>query len=91
MLFRVKLYTANRYEPSHDLTDTRVVGTVRAAELCAEALLAPHRVHTTRDCYHRDVGRAAYVTVTDRDGIIRHMADAPVTIVPSVGELGYTP
>lgn len=70
--------------------ERRVCGSRRAAELCAESMLRPHRVVTTSACYHRDIGRAASVDI--RQGGKCLLSVMPeVDIVPSVGELGWTP
>lgn len=77
---------------------------VESALRQCEAWLAKHTVTTTRANYHRDVRRArAHCRVADlkmdREGkILAKMAynglgrlDVRVNIVPSVGELGWTP
>jgi hypothetical protein len=97
MLYEVTHHT---YSPStgHDVGLVCTVGTKRAAELLAEHLLREAgRIYTTNDCYHRDLGRAGSVRVRERKSR-RFLAqydpsdfDGLVHIVPSVGELGWTP
>ncbi len=76
----------------------------RAVRQC-EAWLESHPVVTTRFYYHRDTGRAFISRVADLkkspDGKILarkaypdgrgYRLEAPVTVVASVGELGWTP
>mgnify|MGYP001260895186 CR=1 FL=1 len=64
--------------------------TLHAAERAAEKLLARHEVETTWGCYWRDVKRAPFALINDKRGLVDQI-DAPVRIVPSVGELGVTP
>lgn len=64
--------------------------TPAGATLFARAALASHEVVTTRGCYHRDVGRGAYAALL-RGARKATIIEAPVRIVPSVGELGVTP
>lgn len=94
MTFTVTLwrftYSLQAWEP----VATRTVGTVRAGELLADSWLEPHRITTTRDCYHRDTAHAAFVTIDPARAEKRyarecHRVEAKADIVPSVGELGY--
>lgn len=93
------MYRASHYagDRGTQFIESRVFGTERAAELWAASIL-PTTV-TTNDCYHRDVGRAPSVRLeTDigraadnlRGSFVRYI-EAPVRIVPSVGELGWSP
>lgn len=80
--------------------ERRVCSTFRSAELWAQSVLAP--VETTRDCYHRDRGRAPYVDLVEHQrsrhggrrskhvltGAMRTV-ESPLVVVQSVGELGY--
>jgi hypothetical protein len=93
---------ANGYE-----VRTETCGSEKAARLAAVTWLRRYPTVTTNDCYHRDRSRGASVSVhrlakkTLRAGSLKRafwerekqVADiiAPVYIVPSVGELGYTP
>lgn len=97
MLYEVTHYT---YSPSTGpgVGRTEIVGTKRAAELLAEHLLTEDgHIYTTNDCYWRDLGRVGSVRVRERKSG-RFLAqydpsdfDGLVHIVPSVGELGYSP
>ncbi len=90
-------WVRNDYERCLQSGETRRFGTRRAAELWAASVIKP--VVTTNDCYWRDVGRAESVGLEvivplsrrvnayERVGTI----EAEVVIVPSVGELGWTP
>lgn len=55
-------WTRSKFEPAFQVKETRIFGSKRAAELWARSVLEP--VVTTRDNYHRDVGRADSVDVT---------------------------
>lgn len=82
-----------------DLTDgawsPMLIGSFRShvrAERCVRnSLTKRYRVITTRGCYHRDVARANYGEVRNakRPELCGETINAPVEIVPSVGELGY--
>lgn len=101
MLYQATHWARSKFEPSFEIKESRIFGTKRAAEMWAQSVLEP--VVTTRDCYHRDVGRADSVdvapvppksyTLRQRCGVWAR--NRPVTIqpevciVPSVGELGY--
>lgn len=102
MLYRATYH--GPHTPDGHPYETRILPTLRAVELWAQSLLSGVHVTTTRDCYHRDVGRAPSVTyrqVTRFKGAIgsvlapcsgkRGEILPPITIVPSVGELGWTP
>jgi hypothetical protein len=94
-MYRVKLYGYDSSKGPH-FVEERTVGSLKAARLYAEEKLKTHPIVTTNDCYHRDVGRSWSVSVYDIsdplyvekfiEGIIPE-----IRIVPSVGELGYTP
>lgn len=97
MLYEVTHYT---YSPKtgHGVGRTEIVGTPRAGELLAEHLLLESgHLFVTRDTYHRDLGRAGSVRVREARGAGRFLAQYDhesfglVHIVPSVGELGWTP
>ncbi len=59
------------------------------AKRAVEAWLMAHPVETTRGCYHRDVARGPHGEVRNakRPDLCGESIDAPVLIVPSVGEL----
>jgi hypothetical protein len=61
MLYQATHWTRSKFEPALEIKETRIFGTPRAAELWARSVLEP--VVTTRDCYHRDVGRTDSVDV----------------------------
>jgi hypothetical protein len=61
MLYRVTTYTPNPYEPCHEATDSRLVGTRRAAELAAKSILRPHARYETD--YSARTTRYPYCTV----------------------------
>lgn len=92
MLYEVVLFESDPYERGHRGTETRKVGSLRAAELLSESLLRSRPVVTTDGCYHRDVARGAWCG-TFAPGKHRPVQtiDAPVHIVPSVGDLGWSP
>lgn len=101
MLYQATHWARSKYEPALEIKESRIFGTRRAAELWARSVLEP--VVTTRDCYHRDVGRADSVDVAPvvhfRNAIMpakeyrqcgcKWTIEPDVCIVPSVGELGY--
>jgi hypothetical protein len=106
MLYRAT-YHSGRDPYGQTTFETRILPTLRAVELWAETKLKGARVETTNDCYHRDVGRApsiTYESVKKRKTFIpprvrrlfmtghtRGEIFPPITIVRSVGELGYSP
>lgn len=89
MTYCVELYTPLQSERGWALVDRRAVGTKRAADLCADALLRPHT--RTETAYSARVTRGAFVQIETRDGRPVRGVDAPIHIVPSVGDLGVTP
>ena len=74
-----------------EVTETRRVGTLRAAELCAESMLRPHRVVTTQYNVGRDMGRAPFCRIAPMGKRGERDIEPECVIVPSVGELGWTP
>ena len=60
------------------------------ALLAARVLLAREPVITTRARYHEDTARGPFAQVT-RGPRKATTIDAPVFVVPSVGEQGWTP
>ena len=60
------------------------------AMMTAKAILRPHEVETTKYCRARDTAKGAYCVVQS-GGRKCTFVDAPVRIVPSVSELGWTP
>lgn len=88
-------------------TETRILPTLRAVELWAATKLQGVRVETTRDCYWRDVSNAPSVTYKSVIKYRSRLQPTPnemyhtyrwsgeilpeIIIVPSVGELGWTP
>lgn len=100
------LYRATYHSGRDAYGQTRILPTLRAVELWAESLLSGVHITTTRDCYHRDVARAPSVTyqsVIRWRGMHSPAAELretlrakgeilpSISIVPSVGELGWTP
>jgi hypothetical protein len=93
------------YERCLEVKETRQFGTRKAAEMWANSVLPP--VVTTNDCYWRDIGMSGSVTLYPssprsmrnnprrRSGFWARnppmTVEAEVVIVPSVGELGWTP
>jgi hypothetical protein len=75
------------------------VGSLKAARLYAHDVLKAHEIVTTNDCYHRDVGRCWSVDIAlyvkgqdpDKQSPLIEVVLPEIYIVPSVGELGYTP
>lgn len=61
MLYQATHWARSKFEPALEVKERRIFGTKRAAELWARSVLEP--VVTTRDNYHRDVGRADSVDV----------------------------
>lgn len=61
MLYQATHWARSKSEPALEIKESRIFGTPRAAELWARSVLEP--VVTTRDNYHRDVGRADSVDV----------------------------
>ena len=103
-LFSVSLYMWDKHGYGANVVRRTIVGTRRAAMLAAESMLAPHAVTTTPWTAARDIGNAPWCTIhtgfrepgeRKRHFLmldhVRHHVDAPVAIVPSVGELGGTP
>lgn len=103
MLYQATHWTRSKYESALQVNETRIFGSKRAAELWARSVLEP--VVTTRGNYHRDIGRADSVdvsplppkayTLRQRCGVWARnrtvTIEPEVHIVPSVGELGWTP
>lgn len=102
MIYRVTLYAPDPYEPGWKFQRSWLVGTERAAELSALAALGT--VFDSKHGYR--VNRRAFCavgpTVAETPGFRIAGAnrrtdghlydiDQPVIIVPSVGELGWTP
>jgi len=92
------------HTPDGATYETRILPTLRAVELWAADKLKGVLVETTRDTYWRDVGRApslTYQSVIRWRGMNSPAAELretvrsggeilpEITIVPSVGELGY--
>jgi hypothetical protein len=99
MLYIVELYKPNVYEPCHDVAESRVVGSRRAAELLANYWLPVvyDTVYSSRiDRYPYAVirqtknNRVATVNPTN-NGLHCYYVNTPIRYVPSVGDLGYTP
>jgi hypothetical protein len=91
-MYRATIYARSQYNPCFEAGESRIFGTQRAAELWAASVL-PTTV-TTCDCYHRDVARAPSVRLArlgenGESKILVRYIEAPVHVVPSVGELGY--
>jgi hypothetical protein len=91
MTYEVELWTPCKKERGLERTELRVVGTLKAAELLSKEWLKPHARCETRSQYRRAF---AYTNVYQRGK--RKAKIGPVashnptlTIVPSVGELGY--
>lgn len=97
-------WARDAYEPGFYARETRVFGTKQAALAWAESVV-PECI-TTSGCYWRDTARAEHVEFTDvRRGSQPNSHgrfwrtsyapagryEAPVVLVPSVGELGWTP
>jgi hypothetical protein len=89
------LYVATHYTYSPvtgpGVGETRTFGTRRTAELWAHSLLKRTPVVTTNDCYWRDLGRAPCVRMSRKDQVASETILPEVHVVPSVGELGWTP
>lgn len=91
MLYEVALYEPNPYERCHEVTRRFTVGSLKAAELAAESLLKPHKRYETT--YSVRTTRYPWVTINalESDTVKRWIKEVEpsLTIVPSVGELGY--
>lgn len=95
MLYKVTIYTANRFERCYDAGRTYTVGTLTAARLCAAAQLPV--VYETD--YSARMTRMPYAEITrltgreydfSHNGLVETI-DSTIRFVPSVGELGCTP
>lgn len=99
MLYQVIHWGPSKTDRVYDRVQSQVVGTKKAAKALAESWLPP--VYET--LYSSRVTRLPYVQVyevsgTERDREGRRIRgksiavyDTPIRLVPSVGELGYTP
>jgi hypothetical protein len=102
MLYIATLYTRSKSEPCFEAQETRRFGTLAAVQAWADSVLPV--LHTTRDCYHRDLARADYINVVKRrpikglsyyirkqyrDEVWCTTIEPKTYIVPSCGELGY--
>jgi hypothetical protein len=81
-----------------ELDHMRSGGSEKWAELCAADILKGKTVVTTRDNYHRDTARADFCTIGKLNGRGNRgnwrnsrNIDPECVIVPSVGELGWSP
>jgi hypothetical protein len=103
MLYRAT-YHSGRDPYGQTTFETRILPTLRAVELWAQSLLSGNRIVTTNDCYWRDVGHAPSVAwqAFGRNPIqftgspVKQFVNGgeilpPITIIKSVGELGWTP
>lgn len=89
----MSLYTCElwlRDDTGWTCQEIRTGGSLRWGQLCGTDLLKPHAVTTTRYNYHRDTARAAFVHVCVK-GVTVDTVEPEVCIVPSVGELGWSP
>lgn len=96
MLYEVALYEPNPYERCHEVTRRFTVGSLRAAELAAKAILKPHKRYETT--YSARTTRYPWIdirSVAKCCGCDTKQSQPVKTIepelhyVPSVGELGY--
>ncbi len=71
-----------------ELVAEKRFGTEFAARIWANRQLKDCTVVTTRDNYHRDMGRAASVSIYRGEEYIETVLP-DYELVPSVGELGY--
>jgi hypothetical protein len=98
MLYKVRTYGYDSTQGPH-FVEERTVGSLKAARLYAHDVLKAHEIVTTNDCYHRDVGRCWSVDIAlyvkgqdpDKQSPLIEVVLPEIYIVPSVGELGYTP
>jgi hypothetical protein len=79
-------------EPGLECNDRRTVGSLKAAELLATELLKPYARYETK--YNARRNQKAWVNVYKRNEDHHYnnavaSYDPTLTIVPSVGELGY--
>lgn len=88
MITTAKHYARSQYEPSHELVETRHFGTRDSALQWARHRLGT--IQTTRDCYWRDVARGNWIDLYEQGKQVQ-CVESRVEIVPSVGELGWTP
>jgi hypothetical protein len=88
MLYEVALYEPNPYERCHEVTRRFTVGSLRAAELAAESLLKPHARYETHYTAQRNRHPWVWIAVQGAERPLKTV-DPSLTIVPSVGELGY--
>jgi hypothetical protein len=93
MLYEVALYEPNPYERCHEVTRRFTVGSLKAAELAAKAILKPHARFETD--YSARVNRYPWIEVVSKksNGDLQRVKtiEPSLTYVPSVGELGWTP
>lgn len=101
MLYRATYYSARDQFTGATTFETRILPTLRAVELWAQIKLQGVHVTTTRDCYWRDISNAPSVTwyVLPKRSLTFVTPEPtpkgeilpPISIVPSVGDLGWTP
>ncbi len=93
MLYRVETWAPCTHESGWERQGiVQIVGTLAAAKRIASSFLAPHAASASWYGYQR--GRFHFVEIQHikaKKVVAKTQLDASVTIVPSVGELGYTP
>ena len=88
MTYEVELWTPSTDGcPGLERTELRVVGTLKAAELLSKEMLKPHARYETRS-QHRSMYACTDVRKRHTGELVTSY-DPTLTIVPSVGELGY--
>lgn len=92
MLYKVTLWTPLKHEPGwENIGLTHIVGTEKAAKALASNWLAPYKRYET---WYSRRNRTAFVELKKvvKGAVVEKFTIEPVTvIVPSVGELGWTP
>jgi hypothetical protein len=91
MLYEVALHEPNPYERCHEVTRRFTVGSLKAAELAAKAILKPHKRYETT--YSARTTRYPWVAVVKKGDNWQNMMtiEPELHYVPSVGDLGWTP
>jgi hypothetical protein len=85
----VTLFTPDPHAPAWNAAQSDATRTLSGAERVADTMLEPHaRAETS---YSARANRGAYVNIETAAGRVVRTIEAPVRIVPSVGDLGWTP
>ncbi len=88
--YKVVLRVHDRLDPGFNSQTLRSFKTEARANAFATKVLCKHVVETTNALYHQDMYRSNYCEILQDKNMIGTIYPE-VRIVPSVGELGYTP